>query len=213
MKAFHNKKIIAYPHQNLYTSKWVVRSQELSLCPLEEIKKELKSQGLTDVKRVSIKRNNKIIHTNRYIMTLELPVITPKIKIGYTVERVGQFIPNHLRCYKCQKYRHHQDKCNGKSVCGKCGQKEPDHSIDECKNTHRCANCGGDHPAYSKTCEKWKREREILSIKYTKNIFPRSTKDSWSYKQRENLFSSSSLTNPYRSYKRLSESSQKIATA
>ena len=55
MKTFHNKKMIAYPHQNLNTSKGVVRSQELSLCPLEEIKKELKSQGVTDVKRVSIK--------------------------------------------------------------------------------------------------------------------------------------------------------------
>ena len=40
MKTFH-KKIIAYSrtlHQNLNTSKGVVRSQELSLCPLEEIK-------------------------------------------------------------------------------------------------------------------------------------------------------------------------------
>ena len=99
MKTFHNKEIIAYPHQNLNTSKRVVRSQELSLCPLEETKKELKPQGVTDVKRVSIKRDNKIIHTNTYIMTFELPVIPPKIKIGYTVERVEQFIPNPLRCY------------------------------------------------------------------------------------------------------------------
>ena len=103
-------------------------------------------------------------------MTFELPVIPPRMKIDYTVEMVEQFIPNPLRCYKCQKYGHHQDKCNRKSVCGKCGQKDPDHSIEECKNTHRCANCGGDHTVYSKTCKKWKREREILSIKYTKNL-------------------------------------------
>ena len=80
------------------------------------------------------------------------------------MERVEQFIPNPLRCYKCPKYGHHQDKCNGKSVCGKCGQKDPDNSIEECKNTHRCTNCGGDNPVYAKS------EREILSIKYTKNI-------------------------------------------
>ena len=156
----------------------MVRSQELSLCPLEEIKKELKPQGVTGVKRVSIKQDNKIIHTNTYIMTFELPEIQPKIKISYTTEMVEQFIPNPLRCYKCQKYGHHQDKCNRKSVCGKCGQKDPDHSIEECKNTHRCTNCSGDHPVYAKNVRKWKREREILSIKYTKNIFPRSTKDS-----------------------------------
>ena len=68
-KTFHNKKIIAYPHLN--RSKGVVRSQELPLCPLEEIKKELNSQGVTDVKRVSIKKDNKIIHTNAYIITFE----------------------------------------------------------------------------------------------------------------------------------------------
>ena len=168
-KAFQDKKIIAYLHQNLNTSKGGgVRSQEVSLCPLEEIKKELKPQGVTDVKRALIKRDNKIIHKNTYIMTFELPVVPPKIKIGYTMERVEQFIPNPLGFYKCQKYGHHQEKCNGRSVCGKCGQKDPDHSIEECKNTHRYANCGGDHPVYSKTCEK--REREILSIKYTRNI-------------------------------------------
>ena len=32
----------------------MVRSQELSLYPLEKIKKELKPQGVTEVKRVSI---------------------------------------------------------------------------------------------------------------------------------------------------------------
>ena len=84
-----------------YRSKGVVRSQELSLCLLEEIKKELKPKGVTDMKRVSIKRDDKIVNTNTYIMTFKLPVIPPKIKIGFTMERVEQFIPNPLRCYKC----------------------------------------------------------------------------------------------------------------
>ena len=56
MKIFHTKKIISYPHQNLYTSKGVLRSQELSLCPLEEIKKELKPQGVTEVKKKKKKK-------------------------------------------------------------------------------------------------------------------------------------------------------------
>ena len=92
-EGFSQQKIIAYPHQNLNTSKGVVRSQELSLGPLEEIKKELKPQGVTDVERVLIKRDNKIIHANTYIMTFELSVFPLKIKIGYTMESVEQFIP------------------------------------------------------------------------------------------------------------------------
>ena len=38
-------------------------------------------------------------------MTFELPVIPPKIKIGYTVERVEQFISNPLMVLKIFEIR------------------------------------------------------------------------------------------------------------
>ncbi|GBM36903.1 hypothetical protein AVEN_14890-1 [Araneus ventricosus] len=34
----------------------------------------------------------------------------------------------------------------------------------------KCFNCKGNHPSYSKTCPKWKLEKEIISVKVTKNI-------------------------------------------
>ena len=209
-KIFHTKKkkkTIVYPHQNLNTSKWVVRSQEHFSCPLERIKKELKPPGVTKVKRVSIKWDDKIIDTNTYIMTFDLQTIPPKIKIkiGYTMERVKQFVPNTLRCYKYHKYGRHKDKSNGRSVCGKCGERDPDHSTEKYKNPHRFANCGGDHPMYSKTCEKWKREKEILSIKYNRNVFPRGTEYSWRYRDKtySQAVSSVTSTEPTSKYQNL----------
>ena len=101
MTKFHTINVKTYPHKSLNISKGVVRSKELSLCPIEEIKKEMKKQGVTEVKRVTIK---KLIETNIYIMTFDQPKI-PKIKVGYIMERVKQFIPNPLRCYNCQKSR------------------------------------------------------------------------------------------------------------
>ena len=83
---------------------------------------------IAEVIRVTIKQDDEIIDTNTYIMTFDLLTISPKIKMGYTMERIEQFIPNPLWCYKCHKYRHHKDKCNGRSVCGKCGERDPDHS-------------------------------------------------------------------------------------
>lgn len=44
MTNFHNVKIRAYPHQKLNSSKRVVRSRELTLCTIEEIKTELKAK-------------------------------------------------------------------------------------------------------------------------------------------------------------------------
>ena len=55
---------MAYPHEKPNTSKAVIRSQELSMCSLEEIKEEPKPQGVTEVKRISLKRDNKIIQTS-----------------------------------------------------------------------------------------------------------------------------------------------------
>ena len=80
----------------------------------------------------------------------------------------------------------------------------PDHSTEECKKTLRCANCGGDHPVYVKTCEKWKREKEILSVKYTKNIsflearkIVDATNRDKTYSQAVSLVTSTELTSKY----------------
>ena len=177
MKVFHNMKIKSYPHEKLNSSKGVVRSRELPLCTLEEVKTELKSQGVIDARRISIRREGKVIETNTYILTFGTPTIPKEIKIGYNIERVEQFVPNPLRCYKCQKFGHHEDQCRGMPVCGRCGQKSPDHEANTCERTCQCANCEGDHPAYAKICEHWKREKEIMTVKHTRNIsFPEAKK-------------------------------------
>ena len=53
MTKFHTINVKTYPHKSLNISKGVVRSKELSLCTIEEIKKEMKKQGVTEVKRVT----------------------------------------------------------------------------------------------------------------------------------------------------------------
>ena len=70
-------------------------------------------------------------------MKFELPVIQPKIKIGYTMERVEQFIPNPLRCYKCQKYGHQQDNVTEECVW-KMWTKTRTTLKKERKNTQMC---------------------------------------------------------------------------
>ena len=59
MKIFHNITVKTYPHKSLNISKGVVRSKELSLCTIEVIESEERKQGVTEVKRVSIKLRGK----------------------------------------------------------------------------------------------------------------------------------------------------------
>ena len=131
----------------------------------------MRKQGVKEVKRVSIKKEGKIIKRNTYIMTFDQAKIPKNIKVvGYTMERVKQFVHNPLRCYNCQKYGHHEDNCRGQQVYGKCDQQNPDHHSDKCDYPYKCANCGGDHSIYARSCESWRLGREILGIKHKNNI-------------------------------------------
>ena len=66
MKTFLSLKIKTYLHKTLNSSKGVIRNQELSLCPREEILAELKNQVVTDIIRITIKKENQTIQTLIY---------------------------------------------------------------------------------------------------------------------------------------------------
>ena len=177
MKTFFNIKIKAYAHRTLNSSRGVVRSSALSLCTLEELRINLSNQGVTDVRRISIKRNDESILTNTYIMTFNKPKTPTELKIGYQVVKVDVYIPNPLRCYKCQKFGHHESRCTRQAVCKRCGEKEPDHEEKTCEKDRHCVNCGEAHSADSKSCRVWKKEKEISHVKCTENIsFPEARK-------------------------------------
>ena len=56
IKMFHTTKCRAYPHEKLNTSKGVIRSRELALATEDEIASALGKQGVTNIKRISIKK-------------------------------------------------------------------------------------------------------------------------------------------------------------
>ena len=166
---FHHLKCLAYPHAKSHTSNGIVRSKELSLAALEEIETTFKEQGIKEYRRVTIRRNDETIQTHTYILTFEKPSIPKEIRIGFTRERVEQYIQAPLRCFKYQKFGHYKEIFRGRQVCDKCGGHDPNHMENECKNI-KCANCHEEHPAFSRSCAIYKKEKEIMFIKHTKNI-------------------------------------------
>ena len=171
-KYFHNLKIKAYLHNSLNLSKSVVRSIYFSLCTLDKIKSNLCKQGITDAKRISIKRNNQIISTNTYILNFNTPKSPNEIKIGYLITKVETYIPNLLRCHNCQRFGHHKEKCTRPPTCKNCG-KNGNHL--DYQQTPKCANCKENHLADSKECKLSKKR--ILEVKHTKNIsYPEARK-------------------------------------
>ena len=149
------------PHRTLYSSKFVIRCEELDKMEEEEIKKEPQPQGIIAVKRISIRYS-------LYILTIKGQNIPKKINIGYLKKETRPYIPNPQRCFQCQKFGHTQNSCKGKAVCAGCG--EEGHNLKDCQNESKCVNCQGDHVALSRDCPKWKIEKDIVTLKYTEKI-------------------------------------------
>lgn len=62
-------------------------------------KKQLKNQGVTEVKRITTKIEGKIKETNIYIMTFNTPTTPKELKIGYNIEKNATVHPKPLEMF------------------------------------------------------------------------------------------------------------------
>ena len=173
---FHDLKVRVFPHSSLNSSRGVIRCPDLRGCSEQEILEEMKTQGVTAVKRFRVRKDGQLKDTNTFVFTFNTPVLPSTIKIAFLRVNVEVYIPNPLRCFNCQQYGHHEDRCKNHPVCTKCGEQAKHHES-LCKNPTKCANCGETHDANSKECKIWQKEKEILRVKFTRNIsFPEARK-------------------------------------
>jgi len=165
----------AEPHRSLNTSKGVVRCAELKKCSRDEILENLKPQGVTDHYNISVRSDDgQRRNTNTHILTFNLPTPPKEIKIGYLNVRVDVYIPNPVRCFKCQRFGHTIKFCKNTQICPKCGES---HTEEQCSNPLKCINCGGPHTAFNKDCPKWVLEKKVQQIRAEKGCsFPEARK-------------------------------------
>lgn len=176
-ETFAGVSVVVEPHRSLNSSKGLLRDKARVLEEMsdEEIVDELAPQGVNHVRRLTKFIDGKKTPINTYIITFATPLLPEHIKIGYMKYNIEIFIPFPLRCRKCQKYGHHEDKCRRMTHCVICGQEN--HNDDSCINKAACVNCHGDHAASSKNCPEWATEKEVQRIKHTQRIsFPEARK-------------------------------------
>ena len=157
-------------HRQLNLSKEVIRCHHLKGLSDGEMKSELSPQGVIDARRVTIKKNGVVILTNTILLTFATSKLPETIKIGYLRVKVSPFIPNPLRCFKCQKFGHTSGVCKSEEICIKCGKQRHE---EDCKNQASCVNCEGGHQSNSKDCPRWKTEQEIQRVKTLERLFLR----------------------------------------
>jgi hypothetical protein len=152
LKQIHSIAISSTPHRTLNTSRGVIRYRDEDLDDLsdEEICEELAPQGVIHVKRFISKRNGQTVKLNTFLITFNFPTILSSIRMGLYNDKVSPYVPNPIRCIKCQIFGHGKGQCNGKLKCFKCS--EEDHEGFDCNNNAKCSNCGQPHMTSSKDC-------------------------------------------------------------
>ncbi|XP_067142859.1 uncharacterized protein [Centruroides vittatus] len=124
------------PHGCLNSSRGVISKFDLMSEDESDIQIGLSNQGVTSVRRISIRRDGKLIPTKHLILTFNNPTLPSSVTAGYLRCAVRLYIPNLLRCFKCQQFGHSQTSCRGKSLCAQCGTEG--HESTECKSTPCC---------------------------------------------------------------------------
>ncbi|GFU59108.1 uncharacterized protein TNCV_1920401 [Trichonephila clavipes] len=163
LKMLANIPITVLPHANLNSSRGVISESDLYNVPEQEILEGLQDQKVCAVRRITIRRDGQVVNTKHLILTFACPDLPQFITAGYLRCSVRPYIPNPLRCFQYQRYGHSKPTCRGKPTCARCG--EGRHDSGECNGQEKCINCKGVHPTYSRSCNTWKLEKEIITVK------------------------------------------------
>jgi hypothetical protein len=155
-------------HKSLNSSKGVARDPEFKLFTEDEIVSVLSEQGVTHARRIEVTRGEVKVPTGTVILTFDRPQIPNKIKLGFRVIEVDAFIPNPMRCFRCQKFGHTADRCKRNITCSVCA--EEGHDDRGCTKTPKCVNCEGVHASNSKSCPVWQQERRVQEVRVQNKI-------------------------------------------
>ena len=165
---FFNVSVRATAHRSLNSCKGVIRSADLAAMDDGELLEGLSSSGVTAIRHIMQTVNGQRKKSTAIVLTFSKTNLPSSIKAGYMNIKVEPYIPAPLRCFKCQKYGHHQTACRRTDVCSKCGLEG--HGAEPCSGELKCVNCSGSHPSFSNQCPAFIREREISSVKTLQKI-------------------------------------------
>ncbi|GFW97222.1 uncharacterized protein TNCV_4784361 [Trichonephila clavipes] len=139
-------------HKTLNSCRGVISEPDLLTTPDGEILDGFSDQGVIQVRRITIKKDNSVIPTKHLILTFNSPTLPKTIKAGYLNCKIRPYIPNPLRCFKCQRFGHSQTACRGQLTCSRCAS--VGHASSDCTLEQKCVNCSQPHPTDSKLCPK-----------------------------------------------------------
>ncbi|GFU59104.1 uncharacterized protein TNCV_1920361 [Trichonephila clavipes] len=176
VKRLRSGELLIETHSAIQTKSGVISEPDLLSTSESEILEGFSDQGVIQVRRITIKKNTTVFPTQHLILTFNSPHLPTSIKAGYLHCKIRPYVPNPLRCFKCQRFGHSQTACRGQLTCSRWASLG--HASTDCNLEPKCFNCSeSQHQSDSKLCSKWKLEKKIQEIKNKQNIsYPEARK-------------------------------------
>lgn len=168
VSVFGSYKVQVYPHPSLNFCKGVVSCRDLLNCSVDLIKEELSSQHVVDVRRISTRRNGVLCDTPLLVLTFSMASLPQHVTAGFYSLKVRHYIPEPMRCFKCQKFGHTSSRCTSSVAVCVCGK--PLHEGSPCSEPLHCVNCSGAHSVRYKQCPAYCREKQIQEMRVVEKI-------------------------------------------
>ena len=163
------------PHRTKNFRQGVISCYELRDTSDEEIADGLSSSGVTYARRITTRRGGVTVPTDNVVLTFDANELPPAVA-------VVTYVPNPMRCFRCQRFGHTKTHCKNRPICAKCASTE--HQESDCiASTPRCSNCVQakrphvNHASYDRSCPSYTKEKEIVSIKATRKILFREASE------------------------------------
>ena len=121
---------------------------------------ELRDQGVQKVRRLQRRENSNPTPSDTLVLSFSGESLPERVRVAWRSARVRPYVPNPVRCYKCQAYGHMAAGCGGQERCARCSS--TDHKSADCKAAKPKCICGGDHEAWARDCPTLLAEKKKI---------------------------------------------------
>ena len=142
----------------------------------------MREQGVINVRRIKVRCDDALKDTNTFVFTFNTSVLPKQLKVPFLRVSVDPYIPNPLRYTHVKYLDIMRINAKGKRYVPTVLRLNILLMKQTVNAQPNVSNCKEDHAANWKQCQTWHTEKEILKVKYTRNIsFPEARKIVESY--------------------------------
>ncbi|XP_055592682.1 uncharacterized protein LOC129744269 [Uranotaenia lowii] len=167
-----NTAIEIIDHPGLNKTLGIAYLQEATDISEEEILKELKSQGVTAVRKITKYIEKKQVNTPMMVLTFGSTKLPKEVYFGWIKVSIRTYYESPMFCKNCLNYRHTKKRCDQTTRCTRCAGNHPN-TENSCKEVFRCPHCPdgkNEHSAAGRKCPLYRHEEAVIRCKTDESI-------------------------------------------